>query len=765
MSKALYDIYEQSCMDLAKTLVLKSSAVANVFNATLIKNLWPAPSSDMTTWRYYMNLAGEYHEYDEKYLSNEAIPGRMTIKVASASGPIDAAFTRELIENDAVIANEYRYGSPFYQALVAKYPVCVDLIHGILNPVEKDVAISAQEGEILYAGGYFKTIVNEKRLFIPRVLAGRKPPNYIEENEDNLLPKLEAFIQGTMSRWNNVDYHQNNDLFITSQLSILYMNLPGKILNIRLANCFTHMVHSYHVREYLESNGKLIRYVDSIPKQQLLWLYRNLRYLEKNIGKEETFQLLIDKLIDPLKMPLLGYELKHNLANQDAISPAEDYPETVMFRRALSEGGIALGDSNRAVSKVMNSQLKLARENSWNFDIRVQNVIDQMTYRSRSNLLPTKVIESSVTDDSQSIMYPLANVLFSLWAYQASRDEYVASVYVTHPVTGLRSLLSPKQCLVAYIYLITRDWEDPPSEIPELRLHNIPRHPTVSEPGVPAKASLDFFKSQLGKYLSKAVITDLYGSNVPLEEPSTVGAFYEQAYEVYEELMRRYTITTKISDLTEKSVAENLFNSLYFRATVRPATAGTTFDVWMEDSGMDLSTLTVEQRKALSNDILIAVTGSDAETSDVKLRKRQEAIINAMRYLSTYAIQYLTEVTGSRAFPGAWGPLRLGNFHENGNSINHAELGQITAFSDKSSEKTITGLELVQGGLELSCTTRELTDISIVSGAYASSASQAKERFKLPTSRFTILLTTETIDDLATVAPDNVLDGFQYPTT
>lgn len=762
MSKALYDIYQQSVFDLVKTMVIKSTAVAEVFNKTLTNNLWPAPGNNQHTWRYYMNLAGEYHEYDEKYLANESIPGRMTIKVASVTGPVDAAFTRELLEGDAVIANEYRYGSPYYNALVTKYPLCVDLIHGILNPVEKDVAINAAEGEILYAGGYFKTVQDGRKLFIPRILPGRKPPNYIEENEDNLLPQLESYIQTVASRWNNPDYGDTNDLYVTSQLAILYMSLPAKILNIRLNNCFTPQVHSYHIREYLESNGKLIRFVDSIPKPQLHWLYRNLRWLEKNVGKTETFQLLIDKLITPLNMPLLGYDLKHNLANQDSVLPAEDYPESVMYRFPLSEGGIQLGDANRTISRIMTAQLDMARDNKWNIDDKGEELVQRMTMRSKSSRLPTKVLESSITDDSQSIVHPIARTLFDMWAYQASRDEYVASVYVTHPVTGERSLLSPKQCLIIYIYLITRDREEPPTEIPAVFAFNVPKSAFSSDPLVPARPTLVQFKNNAGKLLPANVVDSLYGANVALINPLTVEAFYAQAMEVHTELMRRYRVYSAVEDYTQRGLADSLAETLYFRAECRPVPDGTLFSTWMEENGVDISSLTQEQREKMALDILNAVTGVDEETANLRLRKVQEAIINAMRYLSSYAVQYLTEITGGRSFPGGWGPLRLGDI-----SIRAEDNWRI-----ERSKTTIVSSGLISSATGILIDDSSVPpELNIVDNVIARSESRlhytvgngGRANVRLPTSRFTILDVNNEDVPLILAAPDNVLDGFKYP--
>lgn len=777
MSKALYDIYQQSVFDLVTTMVIKSSAIADAFNKTLVLNGWNVSPWDKTTWRYYMNLAGEYHEYDMALIdrdyprdASDPLKGMMVIKVASPSGPVDAAFTRALVESDAVIANEYRYGSPFYNALVAKYPNNVDLIHGILNPVDKSFAIDAQEGEILYAGGYFKTVVRdpvddtiERRMFVSRLLPGRKPPNYIEENEDNLLPRLEQFIQNYFIRWGNSDYPQTNDLFTASQFAILYMNLPGQILNIRLDNCMTPYVHSYHVREYLESNGKLIQYVDRIPKPQLLWLYRNLRWLEKNVGKASTFELLIEKLIKPLNMPLLAYDIKHNLANQDAVSPANDYPEVTMTRKSVSGTGLQLGDVNRTVSRVLADAAPMARDNAWNADKISEKLVETMQTRSRSSVLPTKVLESSVTDESMSIVYPVAHTLFDIWAWMASQDAYVASVYVTHPITGERSLLSPKQCLIIYSYLITRDREDPPSVIPPIFAFNVPKPTASSTVGVPLKPTLTEFRTTAGDLLPADVVTDLYGVFPELAAVGTVEAFYNQAIRVHEEIMRRYRIYTRLEDFTQRSFADVLTETLYFRAECKSVPDGTLYTTWMEENGVDVTGFTPAQREAMATDIIAAVTGLGKETENKKLREMQQAIIAAMRYLSSYAIQYLTEITGARSYPGGWGPLRLGGITEYEHVNLKSYLARIS-LRDRSI-RTTTDLNIqlrgIQNAPEVKVT--EVSSNRTRSRLRFRTVSTSNTSINLALSRITIQDVVPSDNPLSLVAPDNVLDGFKYP--
>ena len=62
-----YDIYLSNVKKLAKTICIKSEATANAFNQYLIDYFGPQSVNlnDPTTWRYYLNISGEYHPKDK----------------------------------------------------------------------------------------------------------------------------------------------------------------------------------------------------------------------------------------------------------------------------------------------------------------------------------------------------------------------------------------------------------------------------------------------------------------------------------------------------------------------------------------------------------------------------------------------------------------------------------------------------------------------------------------------------------------------------
>ena len=123
-------------MLLADTMVVKHNQLALIANDKILRNSsLTVDTQRPETWQYYMNLAGEYHQYDKLQLLklSDGQHEHMRIKVAGDFEPIEVDFTRDLISgpnSDPAIANEYKYGTSHYKALVARYPDFEELILG-----------------------------------------------------------------------------------------------------------------------------------------------------------------------------------------------------------------------------------------------------------------------------------------------------------------------------------------------------------------------------------------------------------------------------------------------------------------------------------------------------------------------------------------------------------------------------------------------------------------------------------------------------------
>jgi hypothetical protein len=276
-SQNYYQLYMNDVLTLAQTIVIKSVATANALNTYVQEQMGgTVDSTDPTTWKYYLNLGGQYHPTDTM----------MTVTSMDTLETID--FTIANLAVNTATARGYQYGTRSYLELVSNYPDQEMLILGILYPVDIDAAIAGYDGQIL---GY--------------------PPNLIEVNEYSFVAKLQEYITGYIGRWYNAQYTSSDELYSAAFLGMMYLMLVPAILSIRNNACGTHEAHSFHVLEYLSSNGDLGQYYQYLTTEQALWLYRNIKYIQRHPGAQSTFNALVQNLLTNVGLPLARYAQAH----------------------------------------------------------------------------------------------------------------------------------------------------------------------------------------------------------------------------------------------------------------------------------------------------------------------------------------------------------------------------------------------------------------------------------------------------------------------
>ena len=234
-----HGIFVQQAIDLATTIVVKHSFSAKLIGDTVmtLSNV-DETMLPMEEWRYYMNIAGEYHSLDT------------VMYVTSLDTYETIAFTKENLAVHSVTAKEYQYGTSNYKDLVTRYPGQETLILGILYPADKAAAIAAEDGTIV-----------------------AYPPQLVESNEYSLISNLQKWVTNYLGRWYNPSYNLTDNMYHSVTLSMMHMLMVSAVLNFRLRACKTLEAHSFHVFHYLASHGLNQFYLPLLSTPQMLWLY------------------------------------------------------------------------------------------------------------------------------------------------------------------------------------------------------------------------------------------------------------------------------------------------------------------------------------------------------------------------------------------------------------------------------------------------------------------------------------------------------------
>lgn len=642
-----FDLYLKKVMLLADTMVVKHNYLAKIINDAVTRGgAFLVDSHNPESWKYYMNLAGEYHQYDKAQLLklSDGAHEHMRIKIAGDFEPIEVDFTRDLISGpnaDPAIANEYKYGTSHYKALVSRYPDFEELILGILNPTPKNISIPAKDGEILLFGEYSKTRseLNPKVYHFKRAEESIfSKSELVEKQEDDLIPSLQSFCYGYLSRWLNHDYVRKgiDDLYFHTAWGVMFSGVVTTIINSRLAAVKTNNAHSYHIRELLNSHGYLGRHIDSLAIEQSLWLYRNVEYLDANMGTQKTFELLIDNIFTPSDIPLRGYVLAHDAKGVEL----GQLPTMYGYEQPLNldQAGNVL-ERSIPISELMEKQRTLARDNAVVEDADLAYLTFEGA-RTQGNIFKTKLLESTVIDYSNYLPYQIREVLMNLWAYAIARGTYRGTVYVTHPRTGERLQYTMLNAFILMAYCINKGNSGLSlPKVPKVYVSMVPREVTSPHPDFLPRFTRDEFRvlapesevgeSELDKILANSSFRSSYISSLD---------FYDEAYKVWDRLCQDYDYAEDCQ-LINKSCYRDVVakHKYWWGMELELPLSGTDYATWFANNNLDISDLDSDELLKLGTELYMYATGY-VENDSRKIKSVQQSCVDILKHYSSYTI-------------------------------------------------------------------------------------------------------------------------------
>lgn len=716
MSNARYKLYVDDVLLLARSIVLKSESTANSINQYFRETgLAEVHEEQPETWKYYLNLTGEYHSTDV----------RMFVTSLDTRERIE--FTKDNLVEHRATKRGYGTGTRFYKELVKKYPKQVDLIKGILGPIDIHTAIAARDGEILsYDTGL------------------------VESNETNLIPELQKKIDGWKVRWDVVDYAKVDDLYPAANLAILYMNIPLFIMNIRMANCRTEKVHSFHIRQYLASNGKLDNYIDNLNKKQMLFLYRNIKYINRNAGKQETFEWLVDALLTERLLPLAKYRLQHNISELPRNLLPIINAKRIDLTKYVSGTVRDIYSANELIQKEVS-----ATRNNVQYQAEALVDLNRKYQRAINNELPTKVLESSVVDRSEAFSVKLGDVLLNHWISWACEGNYLAVTNFDNPANGESLWFSAKDAFILFLYAYNASHG--------LKLETIPDVVAtfVRKPVIPTVAELR--KLAQPSRVPTSWIHYLREDQPVIGDVISTAGFYEKCQEIHEAWKLHSDFIAYREHMTTRGQVENVAYHLYQDVHYNLAD-GMRYDEWLQSKNLVLDTLSKEEFDLLANNLMSVATGVNLKVS-VGLSDLQESMVRLLRQLSSYSIQIVTELQGKNITVVGCPAIRVGDSQGSGqgstrihqsniyvqDTFGHGRSEQYVDLSDATFDTATSATQFHRNEYD---PTVELTN----KGGYVSHV-----RMTLPTVYAT--LHTRALEAVEDVFPVRTTEDYRYPDT
>lgn len=649
MSDSLYEIYRSKGFALAYTTVIHSTLEAKAQNVFLEQKGFEINHSNPRTWKYYLNLTGQYHDYDKNLISslNSDAHPYMRIKVAGDNKPIEVDFVKELLtgqNGDYSLAAEYSYGSDYYNELIARYPGCESLILGILNPVDMDDAITAGNGDILYCGGYYRKrlshIMKETYGFEKREDVTIDAEFLIEDWEQDVIYDLQDYVRDYLKRWEVPDYTANHTYYPSAIRIGMVGGLIPVIEKFRLKNIKNFSTHSFHVREFINSYGYLGEYVDALTREQAMYLYFNMDWLANNKGKNKVLQALIDNLLTPSNIPLVAYNLGHDtwdMQTEESLTP------TIEFKKEHLNLDPQTTDVGTTTEVIVKKEEKVARDNGIYVEDQIADIEFNAKY-SKFNALKTKVLESDYIEWDMNVFFNLDEFQFHQWIFAASQGNYQGSIFVSHPTTTGRLQLTPKTALILFLYTFTKGYYGAELEsCPQLVVRNIPKDKTFTANYLsPYPTNQDLWENVTSDQVTQAKLDQIANFPLPPNKFTSTTDFYNKTSDMFDILEGRRGLAAMESDIFANGELELVVSKFYHLFVVVEPLTNLTYPQWLSQMGLDLSDLDTYAYQRLADELLNAGMGI-SDTTKKSSARMHTALMNIVRFFLSYTVQLVSK--------------------------------------------------------------------------------------------------------------------------
>ena len=605
-------LYLEENKTLAKTLVVKSQTSIDVINdrIMLLYGKAAVDSYDPTSWKYYKNITGEYHSLDKSMV------------ITSLDTLEDIVFSKANLAIHTTTAKEYRYGSRYYYSLLERFPEQEQLILGILYPCDINIAINSDDGAILSYPAYL-----------------------VEPQELTLIDELERFIKGYLVRWNVQAFGLSDNLYNTAQHALMYLAILPRLLNLRLKRCHTNEVHSFHVQQYLASHGHLDRYLPYMTLKQALYLYRNIRYIERNSGKAEQFKALVDHLLTERRIPLNEFSVRQ-LATFD-----DHYYNDITIRRKAVNPQYNIPEKDYfELSKLFDKERPLVYGNAQyleDHDLKIQRKLQN----SNSSVLQSKDLESTMIDYNDSFPDTLQMVLLRQWAYMSQKGYYNASITFRDPKTLQSQILNVDDAFIYFCYVNLKSIGINITALPNFinlkqRKRVIPNYITL----------LQIVKNDDLTSTAQRLVT----GQPMMTVKHSVSSFFDFCNTLYQETLYHWYLISNTHDLEHRGYISNMIYSLYEDENLLLSSGDMPIDQWLYNKNLPTYNYDYTQAQELSKELFAKATGLTVDNTKL-LKNIQRALVSALRQLSSYSVQFITEINASRITPVPWAAIRTGN--------------------------------------------------------------------------------------------------------
>lgn len=579
----------------ARTIVIKCEQLAILDNKQIQQYYGIAPDIDKSKWKYYLNLNGEYYALDDK------------MYVTSLDNGETIEFTKANLDIHLATKRAYRLGSYYYTRLVEKYQHQLILINGIINPIPPSESIPAKDYQIL-----------------------RYNKDYVLWNEYQLIPELQQHIDTLVLGSYKTEYLYTDNLMLPILIAQLHGSLIPAILMIRERADGSRYAHEFHIWSRLESLGLSSVYKNALNRKQTMWLYRNLEYVLRKLGRRKTFDEVLDIILTERGIPLTRYEVIQSTEKMtDTFAP-----EPLLLSRPINLiETMGLDTKVWTVPEIIAKENPLAIDNAENAEFSISDTEYAIKYALHSNV-PTKILESNLTDTTDRNPDRIMRVLHNHWIYMTFNGLYNINVDVTEARTGKVMRLTTSESIILWHYLIDRSRGiKRPGKIPEYNYWHVRK---INSPNY-----LDLMQLGGKEILTEEICKDILKVNIDFPNLLSPDFFFQKSKEIADGMWSHKKLYSRINNMLLSSRYQNATEACYENGLAKITAQNVdNYDDFLTKLDLDFYTYSEEECLDLAWSIWSKVTGWE-DNSYVSVGEQQRLLINLMKDLTSYTVQYI----------------------------------------------------------------------------------------------------------------------------
>ena len=528
-----------------RTISISFKPFADLVNDTVIAAGYSV-STEKTTWKYYMNLVGEYHAYDTK------------MYVTSIETRQEILFSPAVLATNPRTAEAYSPGGEYYNKLCETYPNQVDLIKSILFPVpDLNAAINADDFTLLSYG-----------------------KGYLEEWEQPfIIMEIERFLGIWVERY-YADFLDDEPYFHLTSWGSLITHLALLIMTLRLDYINTPQVHSWHIWNKLQAYG-VSNYSDILNREKSMLLYQNIEYLIANVGKQSNLVILADGLLSDIGIGLYGRRVVQEcetLASTYQLNP-QLVPVRVPTDYAVLAASIATEDVATVQAQIFEKGLTSSDSAEKVADV------ERALSNTRLNNYMTKFLELRPI----ARMIPYANMLggfvIETMIVSIAQGYWTNAMTVIEPLTGSPIYMTPGELLALYNYALVQSLGLENDLIPTEFSLSRAFLPELGTPGTSFPVGPDTVLVSSEINVTGFLENLSYSTNI--DSPETFGTMVTALWLRY---MDHYLIDAKTSSDNRRQVLAYLtkFTNYNKKISTTLVPGYTSYSQWLGASGIDL---------------------------------------------------------------------------------------------------------------------------------------------------------------------------------